>query len=57
MTTLLDEFGGREGIRALIIDKDHAPDWPISALKDVTVAQLERILGAEVLPLLTQNRV
>ena len=57
MTTLLDEFGGREGIRALIIDKDHAPDWPIKAFEDVTVAQLERILGAEVLPLLTQNRV
>lgn len=57
MTTLLEHFDGREGIRAQIIDKDKNPHWNPARLEDVTVAQLEQILGAEVLELLTKNQV
>lgn len=57
MTTLLEHFDGREGIRARIIDKDNEPVWNPARIEDVTVAQLEQILGAEVLELLVKNQV
>lgn len=57
MTTLLRDGDAREGIRALLIDKELAPRWGHSRIEDVTVAQLQHVLGAEVLELLSQNRV
>ena len=57
MTTLLDRYDGREGIRAQVIDKDRNPHWSLVRLEDVTTAQLEDVLGAEVLSVLRENRV
>lgn len=57
MTSLLEEFDGREGVRALLIDKDLQPRWNPARIEDVTVAQLEQIIGAEVLDFVSQNRV
>jgi enoyl-CoA hydratase len=57
MMALLEEFDGREGVRALLIDKDLQPRWNPARIEDVTVAQLVQILGAEVLELVAQNRV
>lgn len=57
MVSLLNEFDGREGIRALLIDKDLRPRWSPAKIEDVTVAQLVQVLGAEVLELVAENRV
>lgn len=37
----LDESDFYEGIRAVLVDKDHAPNWHPSTLKDVTPAMVE----------------
>lgn len=57
LLALLDRYDAKEGIRALLVDKDQQPRWQPSRLEDVTVAQVEDVLGAEVRELLTENRV
>jgi len=57
LLTLLDRYDAKEGIRALLVDKDQQPKWNPSRIEDVTVAQLVDVLGAEVLDLVSENRV
>jgi enoyl-CoA hydratase len=57
LMALLDRYDAKEGIRALLVDKDQQPSWNPARIEDVTVAQLVDVLGAEVLELVTENRV
>ncbi len=49
-----------EGVRAALIDKDHAPRWSPARLEDVSKADVDRYfasLGAEDLPLATREEM
>lgn len=45
MTALLEGFDAREGIRALLIDKDHNPKWSHASIAEVTEAELASVLN------------
>lgn len=57
MSRLMNQFDGREGIRALLVDKDLSPRWNPERIEDVTAEQLAMVLGQEVTGYLKGSRV
>ena len=56
----LDASDFTEGVRAALIDKDHAPHWMPSRFEDIDEAAVDRYfkpLGADDLPLLTREEM